>query len=49
MLIKRTLYRARVKATARCDGGAASCDGLLVLKVTMPREPGGTTLRLVLA
>jgi organic hydroperoxide reductase OsmC/OhrA len=45
MLIKKTLYRARVKATARCDGGAASCDGLLVLKVTMPREPGGTNGR----
>ena len=28
MLIKKTPYRARVKATARCDGGAASCNGI---------------------
>src|SRR5215469_12638022 len=41
-LIEKVLYRARVKATAGRDARAVSSDGLLDLKVTMPRELGGS-------
>jgi Ohr subfamily peroxiredoxin len=45
MRIKKVLYRARVKATAGRDTQAVSSDGVLDLKVTMPRELGGTNGR----
>jgi Ohr subfamily peroxiredoxin len=45
MLIKRVLYRAQVKATAGRDTRAVSSDGVLDLKVTRPRELGGTNGR----
>jgi Ohr subfamily peroxiredoxin len=45
MLIEKVLYRAQVKATAGRDTRAVSSDGVLDLKVTMPRELGGTNGR----
>jgi Ohr subfamily peroxiredoxin len=45
MRIEKILYRARVKATAGRDTRAVSSDGVLDLKVTMPRELGGTNGR----
>src|SRR3984893_5437085 len=45
MLIEKVLYRAQVKATAGRDTRAVSSDGVLDLKVTRPRELGGTTSR----
>jgi Ohr subfamily peroxiredoxin len=42
MLIDKILYRARVKATTGRDIRAVSSDGVLDLKVTRPREMGGT-------
>jgi osmotically inducible protein OsmC len=42
MLINKVLYRAQVKATAGRDTRAVSSDGVLDLKVTRPRELGGT-------
>src|ERR1700682_6757736 len=42
MLIAKVLYRARVKATAGRDTWAVSSDVVLDLKVTRPRELGGT-------
>jgi osmotically inducible protein OsmC len=45
MLIPKVLYRARVKATAGRDTWAVSSDGVLDLKVTRPRELGGTNGR----
>jgi Ohr subfamily peroxiredoxin len=45
MLIEKVLYRAQVKATAGRDTRAVSSDGVLDLKVTMPREMGGTNGR----
>jgi Ohr subfamily peroxiredoxin len=41
MRIEKVLSRARVKATAGRDTRAVSSDGVLDLKVTMPRELGG--------
>jgi Ohr subfamily peroxiredoxin len=45
MLIEKVLYRAQVKATAGRDTRAVSSDGILDLKVTRPRELGGTNGR----
>jgi Ohr subfamily peroxiredoxin len=45
MQIEKVLYRTRVKATAGRDTRAVSTDGVLDLKVTMPRELGGTNGR----
>jgi Ohr subfamily peroxiredoxin len=45
MRIEKVLYRARVKATAGRDTRAVSSDGMLDLKVTMPRVLGGTNGR----
>jgi lipoyl-dependent peroxiredoxin len=45
MLIEKVLYRAQVKATAGRDTRAVSSDGVLDLKVTGPRELGGTNSR----
>jgi Ohr subfamily peroxiredoxin len=45
MLIEKILYRARVQATAGRDTRAVSSDGILDLKVTRPRELGGTNGR----
>jgi lipoyl-dependent peroxiredoxin len=42
MLMEKVLYCARVKATAGRDIRAVSSDGVLDLKVTRPRELGGT-------
>jgi osmotically inducible protein OsmC len=42
MLIEKVLYRARVRATTGRDIRAVSSDGVLDLKVTRPRELGGT-------
>jgi osmotically inducible protein OsmC len=41
-LIDKVLYRAHVKVTAGRDARVVSSDGLLDLKVTLPREMGGT-------
>ena len=45
MLIEKVLCSAQVKATAGRDTQAVSSDGILDLKVTMPRELGGTNGR----
>ena len=45
MLLERVLYQAQVKATAGRDTRAVSSDGVLDLKVTMPRDLGGTNGR----
>jgi Ohr subfamily peroxiredoxin len=45
MLIDKTFYRARVRATAGRDTRAVSSDGVLDLKVTLPHELGGTNGR----
>jgi osmotically inducible protein OsmC len=45
MLIEKVLYRARVRATTGRDIRAVSSDGVLDLKVTRPRELGGTDCR----
>jgi len=42
MLIEKVLCRAQVKATAGRDTRVVSSDGALDLKVSMPRELGGT-------
>jgi lipoyl-dependent peroxiredoxin len=44
-LTEKVLYRAQVKATAGRDTRAVSSDGVLDLKVTRPRELGGTNGR----
>ncbi|HEY4368678.1 MAG TPA: organic hydroperoxide resistance protein [Steroidobacteraceae bacterium] len=43
MLIEKILYRTQVKATAGRDIRAVSVDGVMDLKLTMPRELGGTS------
>jgi lipoyl-dependent peroxiredoxin len=45
MRIEKVLYSARVKATAGRDTRAVSSDGVLDLKVTMPRALGGANGR----
>ena len=45
MLIEKVLYCAQVKATAGRDIRTVSSDGALDLKVTRPRELGGTNGR----
>jgi osmotically inducible protein OsmC len=45
MLIEKVLYRAQVRATAGRDTRTVSSDGVLDLKVTRPRELGGTNGR----
>ena len=45
MLIEKVLYCARVKATTGRDIRTVSSDGILDLKVTRPRELGGTNGR----
>jgi Ohr subfamily peroxiredoxin len=45
MLIEEALCRAHVKATAGRDTRVVSSDGALDLKVSMPRELGGTNGR----
>jgi Ohr subfamily peroxiredoxin len=45
MLLEKVLSHAQVKATAGRDTRAVSSDGGLDLKVTMPRELGGTNGR----
>jgi organic hydroperoxide reductase OsmC/OhrA len=45
MLIEEVLCRAHVKATAGRDTRVVSSDGALDLKVSMPRELGGTNGR----
>jgi Ohr subfamily peroxiredoxin len=45
MLMEKVLYRAQVKATAGRDTRALSSDGVLDLRVTSPRELGGTNGR----
>jgi osmotically inducible protein OsmC len=42
MLVEKVLYCAQVKATAGGDIRTVSSDGVLDLKVTRPRELGGT-------
>ena len=45
MLIEKVLRRAQVKATAGRDTRVVSSDGVLDLKVSLPRELGGTNGR----
>jgi xanthine dehydrogenase YagT iron-sulfur-binding subunit len=45
MLVEKVLYCAQVKATAGRDVRTASSDGVLDLKLTRPRELGGTNGR----
>jgi Ohr subfamily peroxiredoxin len=45
LLLDRVLYQTQVKATAGRDTRAVSADGVLDLKVTRPRELGGTNGR----
>jgi lipoyl-dependent peroxiredoxin len=45
LLLETVLYQTQVKATAGRDTRAVSSDGVLDLKVTMPRELGGTNGR----
>ena len=45
MLVEKVLYCAHVKATAGRDIRTLSSDGILDLKVTRPRELGGTNGR----
>jgi lipoyl-dependent peroxiredoxin len=45
MLMESIFYHAQVKATAGRDTRAVSSDGVLDLKVTRPRELGGTNGR----
>ena len=45
MLTEKVLYRVQDKATADRDTHAVSSDGVLDLKVTRPRELGGTNGR----
>ena len=45
MLIEKVLYCVQVKATAGRDIRTVSSDGILDLKVTRPRELGGTNGR----
>jgi osmotically inducible protein OsmC len=45
MLIEKVLSRAQVKATAGRDTRVVSSDGVLDLKVSLPRELGGTNGR----
>jgi lipoyl-dependent peroxiredoxin len=45
MLVEKVLYCAQVKATAGRDIRTVSSDGVLDLKVTRPRELGGTNGR----
>ena len=42
MSIEKVLYRAHAKATGGRDGRAVSFDNVLDLKLTLPREMGGT-------
>src|ERR1700684_2717635 len=42
MSIEKVLYRAHAKATGGRDGRARSSDNVLDLKLTIPREMGGT-------
>jgi Ohr subfamily peroxiredoxin len=42
MSIEKILYTAHAKATGGRDGRAVSSDGVLDLKLTRPRELGGT-------
>jgi osmotically inducible protein OsmC len=44
-LIEKVLYRAQVRATAGRDIRVVSSDGILDLKVTRPRDLGGTNGR----
>jgi osmotically inducible protein OsmC len=45
MLIEKVLYRTQVTATGGRDTRAVSCDGVLDLKLTTPRELGGANGR----
>jgi Ohr subfamily peroxiredoxin len=45
MLIEKVLSRAQVRATAGRDTRVVSCDGVLDLRVSLPRELGGTNGR----
>jgi Ohr subfamily peroxiredoxin len=45
MLIEKVLSRAQVRARAGRDTRVVSCDGVLDLKVSLPRELGGTNGR----
>jgi Ohr subfamily peroxiredoxin len=45
MQIAKVIYRAQVKATTGRDIRAVSSDGVIDLKVTTPREMGGTNGR----
>ena len=45
LLLDKVLYQTQVKATAGRDTRAVSADGVLDLKVTRPRELGGTNGR----
>jgi Ohr subfamily peroxiredoxin len=45
MLVEKVLYSARVKATTGRDIQVLSSDGVLDLKVTRPREMGGSNRR----
>jgi lipoyl-dependent peroxiredoxin len=42
MSIEKVLYRAHAKVTGGRDGRAVSSDNVLDLKLTVPREMGGT-------
>jgi osmotically inducible protein OsmC len=42
MSIEKVLYRAHAKATGGRDGRAVSSDNVLDLKLTLPREMGGS-------
>jgi lipoyl-dependent peroxiredoxin len=45
MFIDKILYRTRVTALGGRDTGVQSCDGILNLKLTTPRELGGSNGR----
>lgn len=41
MKVEKVLYTAHAKATGGRDGRAVTCDGILDVKLTTPRELGG--------
>jgi osmotically inducible protein OsmC len=45
LLLDRVIYQTQVKTTAGRDTRAVSSDGVLDLKVSRPRELGGTNRR----
>ncbi|RLR17911.1 organic hydroperoxide resistance protein [Sodalis-like symbiont of Bactericera trigonica] len=41
MSIEKIIYRAKAKATGGCDGRTTSSDGVLDVKLGLPKEMGG--------